>query len=347
MSDRDNLLVELYWHNGRLHTFLVRPGESQPEVRSKPLSFQRLNEYMTSFQMAFARADSAERESGAWMDLASFWLEDHVGALITAASRIVIVPHGLFHHAPLHLLPFEGKPLVMTCPVSYCPSSTLLVDCHNRSRSIQEDRAADAMLVLGVNFEDEARAVHAAITSSTLRLDSEVPIDKQWLLSEWQSFPWIHFSCHGIFDLEQPMQSGLVLRAIKDEELKIETLRTRSQIYLTAEEISRSRTNAALITLSACETAQTEQLPGDEILGLTRALFLSGAASVLNSFWRVPAEPTQLFMQTLYEQLKAQPVSLSDAVQLAYITTAKQHPDAYDWGGFALTGDGLSKWKLN
>ncbi len=347
MNESQTILIELYWHRDRLHTFVVTPGSPEPQAFSIPLSSARLREYVTSFQMAFARNDAAERESGAWMDLATTWLEDRLGDLIRPNRRIVFVPHGTLHHVPLHLLPFNETPLAMTCPVSYCPSSTLLVDCRNRSGKLAQNGSTHGLLAIGVEFEDEARMVQNTVPGSSLWLHSERPIEKSRLLGALPDLQWLHFSGHGVFDAEDPMRSGLFLESANGQGITLEDLRKRPSSFLTAAEISASRMNAALVTLSACETAQTQDLPGDELLGLIRAFFLAGTAAVLVSFWPVPAEPTQDFMRYFYGELVSKQVSFSEAAQAAYVNTAKLHPDPFCWGGFALVGDGLSRWKLN
>jgi CHAT domain-containing protein len=346
MSGRETILIELYWHNERLHTFVVRPTDAEPYVFSIDVSHRRLSEYLTSFRIAFSQNNAEERQSGAWNELSMAWLEDGLGKLITKDSHVVFVPHGLFHHFPLHLLSLNGAPLVMTCPVSYCPSGTLLVECRRRTRTLFEEQQNPRLLAIGVDFEDEARMVQATVQGSSLWLQSESPIEKTSLLSRLKDFQWIHFSCHGIFDVQEPMQSGLVLSSTDGKRLTLAEVRQLPG-YLTAAEISRTRMNTALVTLSACETAQTEDLPGDEILGLTRAFFLAGAAAVMVSFWPVPAGPTQAFMQSFYRQLVTESAPLADAVRAAYISTARVHPDLFSWGAFALVGDGVSTWKLN
>ena len=48
-----------------------------------------------------------------------------------------------------------------------------------------------------------------------------------------------------------------------------------------------------------------ETKPGDELIGLTRALIYAGAASVIVSLWSVDAASTQRLMVEFYKQLKA------------------------------------------
>ena len=69
------------------------------------------------------------------------------------------------------------------------------------------------------------------------------------------------------------------------------------------------RTN--LVVLSACQTALPPELTqateglvvGDELQGLSQALFVAGAPSVVLTLWNVDDMSTSRLMQTMYQQL--------------------------------------------
>jgi CHAT domain-containing protein len=57
------------------------------------------------------------------------------------------------------------------------------------------------------------------------------------------------------------------------------------------------------IILSACETAKTEIRNGDEIFGLIRGFFYSGASTLIASSWVVDDEGTLALMHDFYRQM--------------------------------------------
>ncbi len=303
MTEKRTTLFELYWHDGYLRTFVVRPG-CDIEVLALPLSRGRLGSYVQSFQAAFHDGDPYQQESGAWNALSTTWLEGQLGTFIDGSDQIVFVPHSSFHHLPLHLLSYKGKPLGVQRPVTYCPSATLLVGCRKRNRIRRERGRAPRMLSIGVDFEEEAVKVSKAAAGFSLWVGSRGQVDKPKVLAGLSEHDLVHFSCHGVFDLEQPMESGLFLDRVGNRDLGLTALRGEPN-FLAAREIAECSVDGALVTLSACETAQAQNRPGDEILGLTRALFLAGAGAVVVSFWRVPADATMDFMSTFYETLFA------------------------------------------
>jgi CHAT domain-containing protein len=99
----------------------------------------------------------------------------------------------------------------------------------------------------------------------------------------------VHLACHGLFDLENPLNSHvqlanrepLTLREIMEEE-----------IFATAQ----------LVALSACQSAITEfrHLP-DEVIGLPAGLVQAGVPGVVGTLWPVEDLSTALVMVRFYE----------------------------------------------
>lgn len=100
----------------------------------------------------------------------------------------------------------------------------------------------------------------------------------------------VHFSCHGHFRQRTPLESALEL---SDGELTAANLLESVQL------------NADLVTLSACDTGLNVLHPGDELMGLTRAILGCGARSLLATLWPVHEIPTRLFIEHFYEMWMA------------------------------------------
>ena len=295
-------LFELYWHDDRLTTFVVQ-AQRELQVRHLRLPLNRVQEDRRSFHKAFRANDVAERKSGAWTELSTIWLEAQLGTFIETGGPIIFVPHGVFHHWPLHLLSYRRKPLARLRPVMYSPSATLLVKCRDRSQCLARQQYDGRLLAIGVDFEQEAEGVALAIPGSPLWLYSRGEVNKTKVLAALNRYAVIHFSCHGLFDHQRPMNSGLVLKSVGQKSPTLDAMQGQADSLLTAAEIATQRIGAGLVSLSACETGLKEALPGDELIGLTRALLLAGAASVLLSFWPVPEGPTADFMAAFYRAL--------------------------------------------
>ena len=101
---------------------------------------------------------------------------------------------------------------------------------------------------------------------------------------------YLHFSCHGNYNWNDPPQSGLYLVGG----------RTLSLTDLQNDEVDMS--SARLVTLYACETGITDIIKGsaDEFVGLPAGFMLAGVPCVVSSLWSVPNIFTAILMERFY-----------------------------------------------
>ncbi len=173
---------------------------------------------------------------------------------------------------------------------------------------------------------------------------------------------YLHFATHATLNEWHPLDTAIVLS------VPPETESTRDNGYLHVWEIYENlRLDAELVTLSACETALGSDIPGEGLIGLTRAFHYAGASTVLASLWRVDDRSTSDLMTHFYSQATGAG-SLALALQAAQLkmirgepptppsvlqrfrrwtgleddpVVARHHP--YHWAGFALNGRADSK----
>ncbi len=143
----------------------------------------------------------------------------------------------------------------------------------------------------------------------------------------------VHFACHGLVNVEQPMLSSLALsRAGSDDG------------FVTALEILRMQIPADLAVLSACETGKGRIVKGEGIVGLTRAFMFAGAPRVICSLWKVDDEATQALMIKFYELWapKDGKPGLGAAAALraaqAHIRAQPKWSHPYYWAAWVLWG---------
>jgi CHAT domain-containing protein len=110
---------------------------------------------------------------------------------------------------------------------------------------------------------------------------------------------------------------------------------------LTALECLNLDLDCALVTLAACESGRGILAPGDEPIGLSRALLYAGARSVLQTLWQVEDRHTHGLMVDIYRGLHAG-LGRGAAVSAAQRTLldrgdGETHP--YFWAALVLVGD--------
>jgi CHAT domain-containing protein len=97
---------------------------------------------------------------------------------------------------------------------------------------------------------------------------------------------------------------------------------------------------AELVVLSACETGRGQNVPGEGIVGMTRALQYAGARSIVASQWKVADASTAALMVTFHRKLREglpKDEALRQAVTAVLRNPKTAHP--YYWAAFFLTGD--------
>ncbi len=99
-------------------------------------------------------------------------------------------------------------------------------------------------------------------------------------------------------------------------------------------ELSR---DAALVTLSACETGVSAVAAGEELVGLTRAVLGGGASAVLASLWTVHDQATSALMREFYQGWLAG-LTRSASLRRAMLLARQEHDHPHFWAPFVLSG---------
>jgi tetratricopeptide (TPR) repeat protein len=270
-----------------------------------------------------------------WMHLAGLLLNAWVGHL-REGDLVYLVPHAQLHGIPIHAMPVRGAPLLDSHPVVYLPAASLLSLCQSARRGSGHLTSACA---IGVEFEDEARAVAQLFADSKLLLGEQT---SERIAAACEKRDVIHISTHGYYDPIDASKSGLVIKPGQAAGVP------PTDAVLKSDEIMQMRLQSELVCLSACQSGVGRLVQGDEQLGILRAFFVAGAASVVSTLWPVDAEVTRDFMAHFYGHLLAdfratRRIDKATALQHAQREILKERGQAgmYYWAPFVLSGD----WK--
>jgi len=223
--------------------------------------------------------------------------------------RLYIVPHGPLHYVPFQALTaHDGEALARADGphLIYAPSATILlrhaVDDRHRTSMAEPDwrpTGAESISCLAIGHngsetdvplrfaEEEARSI-AHLTGGRALVGAAAR--KSTILQQAAAARWLHFSCHGVFNPDAPLESALHLA-------KHETL--------TAQEILETmRIQSPLVTLSACDSGLSRVRRGDELFGLVRAFLYAGAQALIVTQWRVDERSTRILMERFYHNMQ-------------------------------------------
>jgi len=211
-------------------------------------------------------------------------------------NPVVLMPQGGLGLLPLHAAwreaDGEKRYFLDDYTVSYAPSGYAL---QISQRRIQEPRRQQCSLLAVVNptadltFAPlEGEAVAALFDPEARQVLVKEEASSDVVVAQTPGRSYLHFSCHGFYNWQDAMRSGLILAG--------GTALTLSEI------IARLKLSATrLVTLSACETGLTDfrQSP-DEYIGLPAGFLQAGTPAVLSTLWAVDDKSTTLLMEHFY-----------------------------------------------
>ncbi|MBI1874087.1 MAG: CHAT domain-containing protein [Acidobacteria bacterium] len=280
---------------------------------------------------------------------------------IPADTRLIIIPHGLLHYLPFEaLLDEDGRYLVERYVLSYAPSASSYaylrqlppasadrVLAVGNPMTREAPRAAERRLDLqGMGLlkplpfsEAEMRQIQAIFGRSSQTLERAAATELALQQASLAEVGILHFATHGLIDESRPERSGLALTAAPPDQDGLLQMR----------EIYRLKLRAALVTLSACETALGKQVNGEGIVGLARAFFYAGANAVVASLWNINDASTAEWMTRFYERIRdGEPIDRAarDA-KLAFLQRDSRIQHPFYWAAFVVTGQAAVPVRVN
>lgn len=325
MPTKRIILAEYFTSEDRTLLFMVREDFSEPVVEEIPIGDHAIQEFVIEHFQAEKNGDG-KKSTGKkvqnlnYQELQNF-LEPFIAPLVSSSPKgdlmtrekdiIWFVPHKFLHYLPLHALKVGDRFLIDRNPICYTPSASVMKYCHAKRKGKREKA-----LILADSLGDRLHTQEQAIAikelfdpQAELYIGQQATKDllKQKLEEAKADLDILHLACHGNFEAQEALKSSIDLAGGEK---------------LTAEEIFSLQMNADLVTLSSCESGINENRPGDELMGLTRALIYAGTSSVVVSLWSVDQVSTSILMSRFYQKLKAG-VNKAEALQQAQIELRK------------------------
>ncbi|MFC6981901.1 CHAT domain-containing protein [Streptomyces cirratus] len=284
------VLAEYFAIGDRLVVFVMRPESDHPEVVELPVGLGQVTALVRDSVVAPGPDGRPLGDAGEWARTARALVEPAL-RLSHPGEVLWFVAHDVLHLLPLHATPLtDWGWLLDRNPVCYAPSATVMRHCRRKVRS-----GGRGALVVGDPGEDLGHARAEALTvGGVLACDPLIGTraTRAHILDrlEQEQPALVHFACHGSFEPADPMSSGIDLGPGADDRL-------------TVRDLLGVRLRPDLVTLSACRTGLHVRAPGDELLGLSRALLHAGARAAVLSLWNVADLSTRLLMERFYAEL--------------------------------------------
>ncbi|HEV7656019.1 MAG TPA: CHAT domain-containing protein [Mycobacteriales bacterium] len=235
---------------------------------------------------------------------------------VIADRPLVVVPTGSLRSVPWALLPAcTGR------PVTVAPSAAVWLQATSRRRPSGQR----VVLVCGPGLPGAAAEISALARAypAAARLEgADATVDG--VLRALDGADVAHVAAHGRLRGDNPLFSAL----------------TMSDGPLTAYDLERLSRAPQLMLLPACQSGAGNVLAGDEVMGLTSALFALGARTAVATVIPVPDEATRPLMLALHDGLR-RGLPVARALADAQAVADRSDPAALATaGGFVCYGAG-------
>jgi len=321
----DETLIEYFDTGTDLYAFVV----TRAGITGRRLQKNDLHATIADF-----RQQIADPRSGRFKAAGKLLYDILVRPLVPdiGTNKVTIVPHGTLHYLPFNALIADNRFLIERYHIRVLPSASVMQFLAYQRQGRTGELIAFGNPDRGDPKYDLPFAQYEAVAIAKGKSDSRVLLRDQaseTAVKEYSGqFRMVHLACHGTFNPEKPLDSGLLLAGDNSNDG-----------MLTVGELYDLQLNADLVTLSACETALGKIANGDDVVGFTRGFLYAGTNSIVSSLWQVDDRATSILMQAFYRLLGTQDKrSALREAQLKVKETYNTHP--YYWAAFQLTGSG-------
>ena len=386
LLDEKTAIIQFYIFNACFRAFIITKNNDKPIIwKSTEEDLDQFIDWIKKY-LTLYYSDRKKWRNDLNDQLTKLAEIFHINEIIAQVpkdiQKIIIIPHRHLHLLPFHAIPLStnSEYLFDKYPggVSYAPSCQLLNIAKERlsnpilqrertrleplSNSLLEGERTRLSNLFAIqdpnnnlpftNTEVETIAANFH-PQQILKNDeaSKANLQETTTFNNFTNSQWLHFSCHGSFDLESPLKSALQLA---DSEVNPSLLTTYSSRYVrinkeTAIDLSKCLTLADilelnlpqcyLVCLSACETGVIDvRNNSDEFIGLSSGFMKAGAVNIVSSLWTVSDVHTAILMIKLYENIANKPQDITfalntvqewlrKATQVEIIDWLKQKPE--------------------
>lgn len=296
-------LIEWYITGEKFFTFIVTSQSPTPIVWQSSLEdLQALENWANDYLNAYYNNKQQwQVELGDRLrQLAEILHLDH---LPETCNQLIFIPHRFLHLFPLHALPLaDGSCLLDRFPkgVRYAPSCQLLQSNQNRERPHFQNLFAVQNPTKDLAYADlEVATIRASFPLAQVLVKQEATKAALTMSQDLETAHCAHFSCHGVFNLESPLESALLLAE------DTSSSQPQSDYLILGEIFALNLGQCRLVTLSACETGLTDfTVLSDEYVGLPSGFLYAGSPSVVSSLWTVNDLSTAFLMIRFYQNLQ-------------------------------------------
>lgn len=332
-------------------TIIAKTLEKPPHFTRQIESFKRL---LRTPQYDYKKEDLLE-----FNDLAHIIYQVTIQPFFTDISRfpnLTILPHGELHEMPFEVLTLTTDKQIDHLSFSHLDYLLKAVNiryAYSLKSYLQHDldQAVFKVTDKGAAFAFSKRELKSAekeVLASRTGLLTDLPYSAEEIGYVRRFFPntvLSYYTDATKSSFQKAVQSDFTILHLAVHADSDENNRLKNALYLRSEdtgydtlwmyEIVRLPMTTRLVVLSACETGLGEQKNGEGVYSLSRAFLISGAETVMSTFWSINDKSTSMLMEHFYEFLvdstPVEALQKAKKVYLEQMPAIQTHPAL--WAG--------------
>ncbi|KAG1739761.1 CHAT domain-containing protein [Suillus occidentalis] len=304
---RDGPIIMLIASKSSCDAIIIKLTQPPTSIQL-PIDLGKLARLVVVLQQAIRKdAGPKGNQTALIKALRKLWVDvvrpvaENLGGFARRGSRIWWCPTLLFNFLPLHAAGeyrANGESLSQQYISSYTPSLTALMRArrsHDRSPSVPF-AAIGQNFPAGASFTLDCVEPELDLVQRLLLPPPTVSFTKITSVDATKSRAlrdntWLHFSCHGTQNFDDPFKSAFLMR---DQPLSLLDI---TQMDLSLHQF------AFLSRNSACETAVGDFATPDEVVHLAAGLQFAGVKSVIGTLWKATDGTVQRLVEAFYKNL--------------------------------------------
>ncbi|MFN6010181.1 MAG: CHAT domain-containing protein, partial [Microcystis sp.] len=316
LTDAETCLLQWYITSEKILAFVVSADGNINLWESSEDDRDKLTDLINNYLQLYYSQNGHQEWINQLSDLLQTFsdtlhINDILALIPNTCKRLIIIPYLFLHILPLHALPINDNQILQDkYDVQYAPSCQLFKITQQRQLNDLNSLFAIQNPQNNLLFTDlEVEIIKSLFVQSDILAKQNAT---EIAIKTHQNFPLancIHFSCHGTFNPNKPLESALILTKEKTDQ---------EDGYLRLGEIFELNfKNCRLVMLSACETGLIDlNSISDEYIGLPSGFLFAGSPSVVSSLWKVNDLSTAFLLIKFYETLPKNPKKGEIAVSL-------------------------------
>lgn len=311
-------VISYFYHTDGIHITVIKKRKCVSEfVEISSNSLEEVLKNYLKYIRKFVNVKSSMKILSYFQEQISQYLLEPIQDYINDGEDVVIIPFGMLHLFPLHIIFLERFPGLN---LSFMSSLASLLYITSENTGLESICIfADPRSNLP-NIKSEVDIIPQFFNESRILFQEDAT--KEAFMDNWDKYDALHYSGHFRYKEDKPLYS--YIECSENEKI------TLSKIY----ELSGDK--VSFLSLGGCSSGLLKVYKGEELTGMIKGFFYAGIRSILATLWDVEDKSASEFLITFYEQIQKNNGNKKRALTYTHNKMKKKYSHPFFYAPFIL-----------